>query len=96
MEKKKPPIIPFEERIALIENVRCVDEAIRQETYSPLPNAMDLDVDILFESTSHTPAAIKEAEAVMSEIGGKVMVMPYYEGQSSTDIKKKIVREWRN
>jgi len=96
MEKKKPPIIPFEERIALIANVKCVDEAVRQDTYSPLPNAVDLDVDILFESTSHTPEAIKEAEAVMSEIGGKVVVMPYYESQSSTDIKKKIVREWGN
>ncbi|MDD3958561.1 MAG: adenylyltransferase/cytidyltransferase family protein [Candidatus Izemoplasmatales bacterium] len=95
MEKKPRPIIPFEERIALIENVRCVDEAVRQETYSPLPNAMELDVDILFESTSHAPDAIGEAQKVMSEIGGQVIVMPYYDGQSSTDIKKKIVREWK-
>jgi glycerol-3-phosphate cytidylyltransferase len=96
MEKKRPPVIPFEERIEIIQSLKCVDEAVKQETYSPLPNAARLDVDILFESTSHTPEAIEEARSLMSQMGAKVEVMPYYEGQSSTDIKKKIVKEWGN
>ena len=96
MEKKKPPIIPFEERITLIANVKCVDEAVRQDTYSPLPNVKWIKPDILIESSSHTPEALKEAEETMSQLGGKVIVLPYYEGQSSTDIKKKIVKEWGN
>jgi cytidyltransferase-like protein len=89
-EKKRPPIIPFDERLAIVSALKCVDEAIKQETYSPLPNAVKLDVDILFESTSHTPEAIEQAKSLMP----KVEVMPYYDGQSSTKIKQKVIREW--
>ncbi len=38
LEKKVRPIIPFEERLKLIKALRCVDEVIPQETYSPIPN----------------------------------------------------------
>ena len=44
------------------------------------------------ESASHTDEAIEEARKVMKEIGGEVMVLPYYNLQSSTLIKTKIKR----
>lgn len=91
MEKKKRPIIPFEERLELINALRPVCLAIEQKTYSPLPNAKELCVDVLFESTSHTPEAIEEAKKVMKN----VEVMPYYEAQSSTMIKNKILNVWK-
>ena len=90
MEKKRKPIIPFEERLEIVAGLKCVDEAIVQKTYSPLPNAKRLHVDILFESTSHTPEAITEAEKTIS----RVFILPYYDGQSSTAIKEKVIREW--
>jgi glycerol-3-phosphate cytidylyltransferase len=95
MEKKQPPIIPFKERIEIIRALECVDEAVEQKTYSPLENAVNYNADILFESTSHDVLAIKEAEQLMSEVNGKVFVMPYYEGQSSTAIKEKVVNKWK-
>ena len=42
------------------------------------------------ESTSHSEEAIKEAEGVMDGLKGKVIVLPYFPPQSSTDIKQKI------
>ena len=90
MEKKPKPIIGYKERLEIVNNIKCVDKAVKQETYSPLPNAKRLKVDILFESTSHTPQAIKEARKVVK----KVMVMPYYKPQSSTKIKLKIKKEY--
>jgi len=89
MEKKPKPIIPYKERLEIVRNIKCVDVAIQQRTYSPLPNAKKLKVDILFESTSHTKEAIKEAK----ETGIKVKIMPYYKPQSSTKIKDKIINE---
>jgi len=51
--------------------------------------------DILFESTSHAVAAIEEAERVMQELDGKIIINKYYPGQSSTAIKNKVVAKWR-
>ena len=93
MELKKRPILTFDERVELAYAIEYVDVVVAQETYSPLPNVKRIKPDILMESTSHTEKAIEEAEAVMKEIGGKVIVLPYFPTQSSTSIKNKIFEQ---
>jgi len=90
MEKKERPTLPFEERIELAGAIKYVDVAVAQETYSPLPNVKRIKPDILMESASHDEAAIEKAREVMESINGKVVVLPYFPSQSSTDIKDKI------
>lgn len=90
MERKQKPVFSFKERMDLIRNLKCVDVVVPQNTYSPLDNIRTIKPDILAESTSHKPEDIKTAEEVMKEIGGRVIVMPYYSEQSSTAIKDKI------
>ena len=90
MEKKRKTIISYEERLEIVANIKCVDEAVKQDTYSPLKNVKRLKPDILFESTSHTNEAIEEVRKLMKEIGGEVVVLEYYSFQSSTKIKQKI------
>ena len=87
MEKKKKPILSLLERITIIESLRFVTCAVCQDTYSPLDNCMAIRPDILFESTSHKEFP---ANNFMKSIGGRVIVMPYYSEQSSTNIKEKI------
>ncbi len=94
MEKKPKPVFRFKERLRLIQALECVDVAVPQETYSPLNNA-SVVADILFESTNHTKEAIKEAKRVMGKLNKKVIILPYYIGQSSTAIKTKIKKEWK-
>lgn len=89
MEKKPKPIIGYKERLEIVKNIKCVDRAVEQKTYSPLPNAKKLKADILFESTSHTKEAIAEAKKNF-----KIKVMPYTKSQSSTKIKLKIINEY--
>jgi hypothetical protein len=43
------------------------------------------------ESESHDNAQIEEGRKLMNELGGRVIVLPYFQGQSSTLIKTKIV-----
>ena len=90
MEKKEKPIVSFEERVELASAIKYVDLIVAQETYSPLPNVMKIKPDILMESTSHDEEAIEKAREVMESINGKVIVIPYYPSQSSTEIKNKI------
>jgi len=90
MEKKTKPILSFDERFDLANAIKYVDLVVAQETYSPLPNEKKIKPDILMESSSHTDEAIEEAREVMDSIGGKVVVIPYFPSQSSTNIKKNI------
>lgn len=93
MEKKPKPIVSFEERIELARAIRYVDVAVAQETYSPLPNVKSIRPHVLMESSSHDREAIESAKALMKEMGGSVIVIPYYPSQSSTEIKSKVLRE---
>ncbi len=90
MEKKPRPTLTFEERIELASAIKYVDVAVAQETYSPLPNVKKIRPDILMESTSHSEEAIEEAREVMESINGKVIVLPYFPSQSTTNIKNSI------
>lgn len=90
MEKKKKPIISFEERIIMIKALRCVDIAVMQDTYSPLENVKKIRPNILMESDSHTEEDLVKTKEVCEKINCKIMVMPYYGVQSSTGIKEEI------
>lgn len=93
MEKKPKPILSFDERFDLANAIKYVDLVVAQETYSPLPNVKKIRPDILMESSSHTDEAIEEAREFMESIGGKVIVIPYYPPQSSSEIKRRIIKE---
>jgi len=90
MEKKPKPIVSFEERIELARAIKYIDVVVGQETYSPLPNVMRIKPDILMESSSHSEEDIEKAREYMKSINGKVIVIPYFPTQSSSEIKNKI------
>ena len=83
MEKKERPIVSFDDRINLVSQLKPVDVAIPQITYSPLTNLLEVRPEILFECQSHE-------QRNYPEFKGRVMSMPYYPGRSSTTIKEKI------
>ena len=90
MEKKTRPVIPFAQRLRIAQSLKVVDLAVAQTTYSPLPNVLSIRPDVLMESSSHTDEAISTARSIMREIGGRVVVVPYYPVESSTAIKTRI------
>lgn len=90
-KKSKPPILALDERIAIAESIKYVDAAVPQETYSPIPNIKKIKPDILMESASHSEEDIEETRKVVESWGGRVIVMPYYPSQCSTNIKDKII-----
>lgn len=90
MEKKSRPILSFNERIELARAIKYVDLVVAQKTYSPLSNVMKIQPDILMESTSHEESEIEKCRKYMESIKGKVIVLPYYPEQSSTNIKNSI------
>ena len=88
MEKKPKPILSFEERFDLARSIKYIDLVVAQETYSPLINLQNIKPDILMESSSHeSESVIKD---FMKSIGGQILVIPYFPGHSSTQIKKDV------
>lgn len=88
MEKKPRSIIPENERYLIIDALKIVDKVVWQEEYSPLRNIQKIKPDVLMESTSHKE---QPANNYVLSYGGKIIQSPYYEKQSSTLIKKKII-----
>jgi len=85
---KRWPIIPFEERLELVANLKCVDEVMRQDTLDPTENLKKLDVDIVVHGDDWDedfPGA-----AYMRSIGKKAIRTTYYKGQSTTQIIDRI------
>jgi len=94
LEKKpKRPVLSFDERIDIAASIKYVDAAIPQETYSPIPNLKKIRPDIHMESASHSEQEMAEIRKVVESYGGRVICMPYYPSQCSTNIKKKIKEE---
>ena len=89
-KKGKSPILDFSERLELANAIEFVDLVVGQQDYTPFKNVRNIVPNILMESESHDDAQIEEGRKLMDELGGRVIVLPYFQGQSSTLIKTKI------
>ena len=90
--KNKKPIIPFEERIEIIRNIKFVDKAVPEENSDKLV-AWDLyRFDVIFKGDDWK-GTFKwlEYEREFSKLGVDVVYFPYTEGTSSTLLTKCLV-----
>ena len=91
LEKKgKVPVLDFSERLELANSIQYVDLVVGQKNYTPYENVKNIAPNILMESESHDEVQINKGRELMKELGGRVIVMPYFHNQSSTLIKSKI------
>ena len=89
-KKGKAPILSFTERLELANSIKYVDLVVCQKNYTPYENVKSISPNILMESESHDEVQITKGRELMKELGGRVLVMPYFHEQSSTLIKSKI------
>ena len=89
-KKGKAPILDFSERLELANSIQYVDLVVGQQNYTPYENVKNIVPNILMESESHDEVQINKSRKLMKELGGRVIVMPYFHNQSSTLIKSKI------
>jgi len=83
LEKKPKPVLGLSERMAVVAGIKYVDAVVAQDEYSPTKNCNSIKPDVLFESSSHEHWGNNE--------GRRIIGMPYYPVQSSTEIKKKVI-----
>ena len=83
--KHKKPIIPFEERIAIVSELKCVDEAVPQTSMNKMEAWEKLHFDALFHGSDWKNSDMyNKIIDEFSQIGVDVVFLPHTEGISST------------
>lgn len=87
--KKKLPIIPFEDRKELVKALRCVDEVGVQSITFGKKEAVELySPDVLVVGDDWTPETYSG-----SKLGVTVIYLPYTKKISSTILREKIAKK---
>lgn len=83
--KKKTPIIPFEERVRIVEAIRYVDRVVPQTNRDKKQALMKYKFDVMFVGSDWrgTPMWVS-LEEEFSSLGVEIVYFPYTQGTSST------------
>lgn len=87
---KRPPIIPFEERLAIIEALRYPDIVIPQRSLDHTDIVRKLNIDVFVVGDDWTGKY-----DYLKELGVTVFYFPYGDGVSSTKIKEDILGKYQ-
>lgn len=92
--KGKKAMIPFEERIEIVRNIKCVDAAVPQTDIDKYKMWQRLKFDVLFVGDDWFGAPKwKSMEAKLKKVGVRVVYFPYTKGVCSTDRRKDIMKK---
>ncbi len=82
-------IVPFEERLEIVQNIKCVDLAVPQNHLDKYTMWEKLKFDVMFIGDDwFDTERFKKFEAKLSTVGVKIIYLPYTERVSTTERKK--------
>lgn len=89
--KHKTPVIPFENRMAIVEAIRYVDKVVPQVSMDKFAAWKRLKFDAIFHGDDWKGTALyDEIQAKLEAVGCDMVFLPHTDGVSSTEIVKKI------
>jgi len=89
--KHKIPIIPFNERAAIVESIKYVDKVVPQESMDKMEAWNKLKFDVLFHGDDWKNSEMYNMIINdFSKLGVDVVFLKHTSGISSSDIRKKI------
>ena len=87
--KHKKAVIPFEERLEIVRNIKCVDVAVPQATMDKFEAWKKLRFDVMFVGDDwYGTEKWKDYERQFNEVGVRIIYFPYTKGTSSTLINQ--------
>ena len=89
--KKKEPIIPYEERKAIIEAIKYVDKVVPQTDRNKFAAWERIKFDVMFvgDDWKNSPL-FTELENKFKDVGVKIIFFPYTKTTSSTILREKL------
>ncbi|OUO14911.1 adenylyltransferase/cytidyltransferase family protein [Flavonifractor sp. An4] len=89
--KHKTPIVPFDERVAIVEAIRYVDQVVPQVDRDKVAAQERLGFDIMFVGDDWKGSPLfSQVEETFRQRGVDVMYFPYTKGTSSTVLREKL------
>jgi len=89
--KHSRTVIPFEQRIEIVANIKCVDLAVPQNDLDKYNMWRQLKFDVMFIGDDwFRTARFDEYERKLAEVGVKVIYLPYTKGVCTSDIKNNL------
>ena len=83
--KNKTPIIPFEERIAIVSELKCVDKVVPQTTMDKMVAWREHKFEVIFHGSDQKNTDMYNAlTEEFSKIGVDMVFFPHTDGISST------------
>jgi len=90
--KNKKPLVPFNERIAIVQAIRYVDEVIPQINRDKFWAWQLIGFDAMFVGDDWKGDKLfNEVELKFKEVGVDLVYLPYTKGVSSTLLREKII-----
>ena len=87
----KRPIVPFEERIAIVEAIKYVDQVIAQENMDKYEAWKKLQFDAVFHGDDWKGSNMyNEIEKKLASVGVDMVFLPHTDGTSSTLLSEKL------
>src|SRR5690625_4045570 len=89
--KNKQPVIPFSERVEIVEGIKYVDSVVAQITREKFVAWEHLLFDVMFVGDDWKGDALfNQVEKDLKQVGVDIVYFPYTKGVSSTIVKQKI------
>lgn len=91
--KNKTPIIPFEERAAIVESIKYVDEVVPQINKNKFEAWEKYKFNVMFVGDDWKGKPLfQEAQKKLAEVNVDVVYFPYTAHISSTKLREKITK----
>lgn len=88
--KNKTPIIPYEQRAAIVESVKYVDKVVPQTSINKLEAWKKLHYDVIFHGDDWKGSALyNSVEEELNSVGVKIVYLPHTDGISSSILREK-------
>lgn len=91
---KRLPYLTYDQRKQIVENIKGVSQVVPQVEWSYVPNLIKYKPDYIIHGDDWKEGSLKQIRenvyAVMKQIGGEVIEIPYTQGINSTALNKDI------
>ena len=89
--KHKTPVIPFEQRLEIVQAIRYVDQVVPQTSMDKMEAWKELKFEVLFHGSDWQNSEMyNKLTQEFASVGVEVVFFPHTEGISSSDISKKM------
>lgn len=87
------PIIPYEQRVRIVESIRCVTKVVKQTRLTDIAQLQQEKIDIVTIGDDWKDRYLEGLEWMKNQPGKQVIYFPYTEGISTTQIKRRIIND---